>query len=203
MNIYHRYIDLPFEIKKPSMFETAGESFITYVGKEAVPAELEEWLSTFGLTLSNVSEGFYSAPNGGEVPIHNDTVTRPGEYDAVKINKTWGPEDSVTRWWKVSDESKLIEVVHDQTEINAGFAKAGITPDIECYKCYTAKPNDLTLVHEQVINKTSILNVGQLHSTYNPHPSEHRWTLSFTPLKDGKVIKFADALEIFKSCLEE
>jgi hypothetical protein len=184
------------------MFETAGKSFITYIGKEAVPEELKEWLASYNLTLSNVTEGFYSAPNGGEVPIHNDTVTKPGEHDAVKINMTWGPKDSVTRWWKVSNQDKLIEVVHNQTEVNDGFAEAGIVPDIECYKCYTADPKDLTLVHEQVIDKPSILNVGQLHSTFNPHPSEHRWTLSFTPLKDGKVIKFSDALEIFKSCLQ-
>ena len=202
MNIYHKFINLPFEIPKPKMFEDPGSSFITYVGKDAVPQGLKEWLLGFDLTLSNVIEGFYSAPNGGEVPIHNDTITKPGEHDAVKINMTWGPASSVTRWWKVKDESKLIEIVHDQTEVNDGFAKAGIVPDIECYKCYTADPTDLNLVYEQVIDRPSLLNVGQLHSTFNPDPTQHRWTLSFTPLKDGNTIPFNNAIEIFKSCLE-
>lgn len=202
MNIYHRFIDLPFEISKPKQFEQGIESFITYVGRDSVPNEMEPWLGSLGLTLSNVIEGFYSAPNGGEVPIHNDTVTKPGEHDAIKINMTWGPDSSVTRWWKTKSEDNLIEVVHDQTEVNDGFAKAGITPDIECYKCYTAEPQNLDKVHEQVINKPSILNVGQLHSTYNPDPTQHRWTISFTPLKDGKLITFNQSLEIFKSCLK-
>jgi len=202
MNIYHRFINLPFDIPKPKQFENGIESFITYVGRDNVPKEMEPWLSSFGLTLSNVIEGFYSAPNGGQVPIHNDTVTKPGEHDAIKINMTWGPEDSVTRWWQTKSEDNLIEIVHDQTEINNGFAEAGITPDIECYKCYTAEQHNLDKVHEQVINKPSILNVGQLHSTYNPDPTQNRWTISFTPLKDGKVITFNQALTIFDSCLQ-
>lgn len=202
MNIYHRFINLPFEIPRPKQFDNSIDSFITYVGRDAVPPELEPWLGTFGLTLSNVIEGFYSAPNGGEVPVHNDTITKPGEHDAIKINMTWGPQDSVTRWWKTKSDDNLIEIVHDQTEVNDGFAKAGIVPDIECYKCYSAQLHDLDLVHEQVIDKPSILNVGQLHSTYNPDPNNHRWTLSFTPLKEGKLINFDQALTIFESCIK-
>ena len=203
MNIYHRFLKLPFTINKPEQFNEAGKDFIMYVGKDVIPSEMPAWLDSLGLTLSNVIEGFYSAPNGGEVPIHSDTVTKPGEYDSVKINMTWGPANSVTKWWQVNEENNLIEIVHDQTEINKGFEQAGITPDIECYKCYSADPKNLTLVHEQVINAPSILNVGQLHSTFNPHPNEHRWTLSFTPLKDGKTIQFKDAIKIFETCLEK
>jgi len=202
MNIYHRFIDLPFEISKPKQFDNSIDSFITYVGRDAVPPELEPWLDSFGLTLSNVIEGFYSAPNGGEVPVHNDTITKPGEHDAIKINMTWGPQHSVTRWWRAKSEDNLIEIVHDETEVNNGFAEAGIVPDIECYKCYSAQLHHLDLVHEQVINQPSILNVGQLHSTYNPDPTEHRWTLSFTPLKEGKLINFDQALTIFESCIK-
>lgn len=203
MNIYHRFLKLPFTINKPEQFNEAGKDFIMYVGKDVIPPEMPAWLDSLGLTLSNVIEGFYSAPNGGEVPIHSDTVTKPGEYDSVKINMTWGPANSVTKWWQVNEENNLIEIVHDQTEINKGFEQAGITPDIECYKCYSADLKNLTLVHEQVINAPSILNVGQLHSTFNPHPNEHRWTLSFTPLKDGKTIQFKDAIKIFETCLEK
>ena len=203
MNIYHRFINVPVDIPKPKVFEKTPESFITYVGEEAVPSKFKEWINSFGLTLSNIVEGFYSGPNGGEVPIHNDTTTKPGEHDAIKINMTWGPATSVIRWWKVKNESDLVEVVHDQTEINDGFTKAGITPDIECHKCYTAESECVEKVHEVVINSPSIINVGQLHSTYNPDPNGHRWTLSFTPLKDGKIITFNNALKIFESCLKE
>ena len=59
-------------------------------------------------------------------------------------------------------------------------------PDIECYKCYSADKDDLELVYEAVINKPSLMNVGQLHDTYNPDLENSRWTLSFTLLNmDG------------------
>ena len=59
MNIYHRFINVPVDIPKPKVFEKTPESFITYVGEEAVPSKFKEWINSFGLTLSNIVEGFY------------------------------------------------------------------------------------------------------------------------------------------------
>ncbi len=36
-------------------------------------------------------------------------------------------------------DKKYIEVNHDETEINKSFEQAGIEPDIDCYKCYSAE----------------------------------------------------------------
>lgn len=205
MNKYHRFIRLPFEVDKPEMFNRPADSFISYLGNSVVPPEMPTWLESLGCTLSNIVEGFYSGPTTSKVrvPIHNDQTTRPGEFDAIKINKTWGPTDSVTRWYNVKDQSKLIEINHNKTEVNAGFAQAGVVPDIDCYRCWTSMPNNLELAFEKQITDTSILNVGQLHDTYNPDKTQMRWTISFTPLLDGRPVRFEEALEIFKDYIYE
>jgi len=204
MNIYHRYIELPFTMPKPDEFNQPGKDFISYVGQDAATPELKEWLATHNLKLSNVIEGFYTSPKGGEVPIHNDMPVKPYERDATKLNFTWGPSESVTRWWKIKDPNNYIEINHDANTINAGFEAAGIEPDIDCYKCYSARDYQCDMVYERVIDKPSILNVGQLHSTYNPDPDNDRWTLSFTLLKlDGSHLKFDEAIEKFNNIIHE
>ena len=161
-----------------------------------------EWLDKHDLKISNVIEGFFTKTQGS-IPIHNDTPIKPDVNDVCKLNFTWGPEDSTTRWWKVKDESKYIEINHDQTDVNKSFEEAGIVPDIDCYKCYSADRNDVELVYEAVINKPSLLNVGQLHDTYNPDANKSRWTLSFTLLhKDNKHCTFADAMNIFSESID-
>jgi hypothetical protein len=205
MNIYHRFIKLPFVYEKPSQFLEGSESFINYFSKEKVNHVVVDWLAKYNLRISNVVEGFYtSANNKVSVPIHNDVTVFPGVHDAVKLNFTWGPSESKTRWWQISDESKLIEVNHDTNSINEGLRQAGIEPDIQCDKCYTAKEEHLKLVHEVTVDKPSLINVGQLHSTYNPNPTEDRWTLSFTMLNNkGEHLSFNEALEVFKEVIYE
>ena len=205
MNNYHRFIDLPFDVPKPERFNKPADIFINYMGWEVVPTEMFPWLEGLGLTLSNIVEGFYSGPSGSKitVPVHNDQTTKPGEFDAVKINKTWGPPDSVTQWWNMKPNARLIEINHDHNIVNAGFAAAGITPDLDCYRCWSAHPRDLELAFEKTITKTSLLNVGQLHSVKNPNKTEMRWTLSFTPLKDNRPVLFTEAIEIFEPWLSE
>lgn len=205
MNIYHRYIKVPFTYEKPKLFEQAGHSFINYVGKEHIDPRIVNWLEEYNIEISNVVESFYtSKDNTIAVPIHNDMTIKPGVNDAVKLNFTWGPEDSKTRWWKVKEESKLLEIIHDQNEINQGFKQAGIVPDIECDRCYSARPDDVELAYEKTIDRPSLLNVGQLHSTHNPNKDMDRWTLSFTLLhQDKSHVSFNEALELFSGLLDE
>jgi hypothetical protein len=206
MNNYHRFINLPFDVPKPERFNHPADIFINYMGHEVVPAEMFPWLESLGLTLSNIVEGFYSGPNKGRkinVPVHNDQTTKPGEFDAVKINMTWGPQDSVTQWWNLKETGRLQEIRHDHNIVNQGFKAAGITPDINCYRCWTANPNDLEFAFEKTITGPSLLNVGQLHSVKNPSKDQMRWTLSFTPLKDKRPLLFTEAIEVFEPWLTE
>jgi hypothetical protein len=156
-----------------------------------------KWIESFNLKVSNVIEGFYTPAKGGILPIHNDTVNIS---NAVKINFTWGPSNSVTRWWQVIDNTNLITIHPDNSQIEA----AGIVPDIKIHSACHAKEKNCKLVHEQVINRPSLMNIGQLHSTYNPHLTEDRWTLCFTLLKPNKNhVQFDEALEIFESFIDE
>jgi len=203
-NIYHRYIQLPFTMNKPTCFDKPLENdFITYVDQSELPDELFKWLAQYNLKISNVIEGFYTKPNGGAIPIHNDTVVPPGQRDACKLNFTWGPETSTTKWYKLKSDKEYIEINHDETQINKSFQEAGIEPDIECYKCYSADENDVELIHQAVINKPSLMNVGQLHNTHNPDTIQDRWTLSLTLLKlPGDHLSFEEAMVKFKDSIE-
>ena len=183
--------------------EALENDFISYVNISELPDELFKWLAQYHLKISNVIEGFYTKPNGGAIPIHNDTVIPPGQRDACKLNFTWGPETSTTKWYKLKSDKEYVEINHDETEINKSFQEAGIEPDIECYKCYSADENDVELIHQAVINKPSLMNVGQLHNTYNPDPTQDRWTLSLTLLKlPGDHLSFEEALVKFKDSIE-
>ena len=109
-------------MSKPKCFAKSLENdFITYVDSDELPDELFKWLAQYNLKISNVIEGFYTKPKGGAIPIHNDTVIPPGQRDACKLNFTWGPDTSTTRWYKLKEDKKYIEVNHDETEINKSF----------------------------------------------------------------------------------
>jgi hypothetical protein len=197
-NIYHRYLKIPFEYSKPTLFNTKyTHANMICLPSNSIDNSAIEWIKSFNLKVSNVIEGFYTPVNGGKLPIHNDT---PTISDAVKINFTWGPENSVTRWWEVKDVSSLIPITPDNSQIES----LDITPDIEINSAFSAKEENCNLVYEQVINKPSLMNIGQLHSTYNPHTTEDRWTLCFTVLKlDNSHLQFDEALRIFKDIAYE
>ena len=96
-NIYHRYLELPFEYTKPIEFEKDLENdFITYYSKDKVQQNFLDWILKHNLKISNVIEGFFTKTNGS-IPIHNDTPIKPNEKDVCKLNFTWGPANSTTR----------------------------------------------------------------------------------------------------------
>lgn len=201
-NIYHRYLTLPFSYPKPERFNTGCKNYADLLNYDEIYPPFKEWLSGFGLTISNVLEGFYTAPNGGMVPLHSDTATIPGVHDVCKLNFTWGPDDSTTRWYKIKDESLLRRHYIDDDRINQMFHNAGIVPDIDIKYVLFADFKDVDLVYEAIINRPSLLNISQLHSTWNPSPTEHRWTLCFTLLENKQLVPFQRALEIFKDYID-
>lgn len=201
-NIYHRYLNLPFTYPKPNIFNEGSKNYTTLIDPKHVYAPFQEWVEKFGLTISNVLEGFYTPPNGGRVPLHSDTSSMPGDNDICKLNFTWGSKDSTTQWYTIKDESKIKKHYLDEAEANQKFYNAGIVPDIDITYVLFADHADAELVHEVVIDRPSLLNISQLHSTWNPSPTEHRWTLCFTLLEDKKLLSFRRALEIFKNYIE-
>lgn len=197
-NIYHRYLELPFTYPKPERFNSGCDQFTTLLTKQEIYKPFQQWVESFGLKISNILEGFYTAPNGGRVPLHADTPQTPGENDICKVNFTWGSLDSTTQWYKIKDESKIQKHYLNDADANKKFEEAGIVPDIDISYVLFADWDDADLVHEVVIDRPSLLNISQLHSTWNPSPTEHRWTLCFTLLNDDKPLTFEKAKELFK-----
>lgn len=197
-NIYHRYLNLPFAYPKPERFNYPSEKYAIILEQQKIYEPFKEFVNSFGLTISNVIEGFYTKPNGGRVPLHADTSTLPGTNDICKLNFTWGSPDSTTQWYKIKDESKLKKHYFGDEGINKKFYDAGIVPDIDISYVLFADWEDSDLVYEAVIDRPSLLNISQLHSTWNPSPTQHRWTLCFTLLENKNLLSFQRATEIFK-----
>ena len=203
-NVYHRYLNLPFQYPKPERFNNPVDNYNVLINREEIHGPFKEWIESHGLDISNVLEAFYTKPNGGRVPLHADTgYQRPGINDICKLNFTWGPLDSTTRWYRVKDDSKLINHKFGKDASNKKFYDIGIEPDIDISHIWIAEWEDVDLVHEAVIDRPSLLNISQLHSTWNPSPTEHRWTLCFTLLENGQALTFAKALQIFKDYIVE
>ena len=69
-----------------------------------------------------------------------------------------------------------------------------------------ALKEDCELVHEANTNKISLVNVGRLHSTYNPDSTQGRWTLCFVPaslnLEGRRYLTFEEAVKAFEDYIE-
>ena len=202
-NFYHRYLNLPLTYPKPERFNHPVDNYNVLMDDEEIYTPFKEWVERHGLTISNVLEAFYTKPNGGRVPLHSDTgYQRPGVNDICKLNFTWGPQNSTTRWYKVREESKLISHKFGKDASNKKFYDAGIEPDIDISHIWIAEWEDVDLVYESVIDRPSLLNISQLHSTWNPSITEHRWTLCFTLLENGQALTFERALKLFAEYIE-
>jgi len=178
---YHRYLDLPFSIKKPPIdFTVKPEWDNIDLQHKYKDKEMESWLSDLGLTCSKV-EVFYTPPHGS-VPIHADDydMKKNKADDHVKINISFGPEEASLRWWK---SSKTFLVKDASMDCTSRLTLASLEEDSE-------------MVYEVNTNFPSLVNVGELHSTHNP-TDEGRWTLCFVPCMRGRMITMSRALIIF------
>ena len=140
------------------------------------------------------TEIFYTPP-GGNLPIHCD---EPEITNHVKINKTWGPEKGVTRWW-TSNNVTVNDGREGAKEVLENFSNDTIEDfSYREHRVLVSNPNDCTLVHQANTNTPSLVNVGQLHDTHNP-TDQGRWTICFVPARENEYyIYWDEALEIYK-----
>lgn len=199
-NIYHRYLNLPFEITKPDILKTRPEQWRHEDINPWICEHLESWLNSLGL-YSCHTEVFYTPPDHGEIPIHCDDVSLDNR---AKINITYGPNTGTIRWWKSNDAKKIIG--KDAAQEMLGSEAVSDDFSERTHHNLVAHKEDCELVYEANTNKVSLVNVGQLHSTYNPDPSEGRWTLCFVPARKERTNKrhltFAEAVEVFEPYIE-
>ena len=206
MNKYHRYINLPFELERPPEAYGTLDSPRHQDLPEWRPPEVVEWLENLGLILGHV-EIFYT-PAGGEIPIHTDELYLSNQ---IKFNTTWGPEDGKIIWWEGDKEKveTLVNYLDDDVYDRFGEETVSNFSDRENgVVVVLPKKEDCVKVFEASTNRTSMVNVGQLHSTSSPEESG-RWTLCFVPHRynprtmESDYIQWDDALKIFNDYLEE
>jgi hypothetical protein len=165
-NRFHRYLkDIPFEIEKPSEFNKEHDQPIhrELAFDHASAKDMCEWVKQFGIVVGCV-EYFYTPPNGGSLSQHTDSSTF---NDMTKINITWGPVGGVIRWWQ-SDNVKSEYYTGGTDEFSEHNKSVLIADEKDC-----------TLLYEADTNNVSLVNVGILHSTFNPGTTG-RYTLCFT-----------------------
>jgi hypothetical protein len=194
-NRFHRYLNLPFEIAKPNICNEYPDDMKHLDINDYVDTNIDNWLDKLNLHVGH-TEVFYTPPNGGKLPIHSDESTLD---DHVKINITWGPEEGVMRWWKANKT----QVFTDIEDVKANYKGLDVDKADEfSHRQHTnvlALEEDCTLIYEANTNRPSLVNVGVLHSTYNP-TAQGRWTLCFVPAVKGGhgYIYWDEAQEYFK-----
>jgi hypothetical protein len=122
-------------------------------------------------------EAFYTPP-GGKIWIHGDADKIE---DFARLNFSWGPDTSELVWWEPKPGIELKPIV---TTFGVNYLRA------EEHEC--------NIIHRAVIDKPSIVQVGMLHSTWNPGPGG-RWTLAI-PLAEraeAKRVSFEMAIAMF------
>jgi len=171
-NNYHRYLNLPFEIRKPQICNVKPKDLKHYDIPNHKDDNITEFVKQFGLQIIN-TELFYT-PGGKKLPIHIDDWVKD---DHVKINISWGPKEGTTRWWNApnfteeeynSNYNSLKDLEHIKYE---NFSERQ-------HRSIILKEEECELIHEANTDKPSLVNVGTFHSSHNP-TDEGRWTLCF------------------------
>jgi hypothetical protein len=183
INNYHRYLNLPFEVARPKIFNEQSDIVKHLVVNELNYPDMDNFLFSLGLNCGCI-ECFYTPPYG-KVPIHTDHADYTNH---VKINVSWGPEEGVIQWWK----SSIVEekVINGDTENTSAY-----------HHNLWAKEEDCQLLYEVNTNRPSLVNVGVLHGTNNPTPYG-RWTLCFVPKMGYSFITWDQSMEIFKDYIK-
>lgn len=207
MNIdnLHRYIKVPFTVEKPKeFFQEFDDNKVIEVPIKSIDSKISAWFESFNLKHASLLEGFYTAPSN-KLPIHSDIVTKNTSRftfsNITKFNFTWGSDLSTTRWWVPVDPDLVKKFQQDAKDPNMQLTP-NVTDENDPPHVFL-KENQCKMIYEKVINRPSILNVGQLHSTYNP-TNNSRWTLSVMLLKKNNTcVNFNEALQIFKDVIDE
>ena len=207
-NIYHRYLKFPFEVTKHPLCNTTPKEIEHHDINPWRCSQLNKFLSNMGLMVCH-TELFYTPPGGAEIPIHADDATLDNR---AKINITYGPKRGRMRWW-LSTKTKHVTGSKEISEYTKSLMNAKIGDRFsneEQRGNLIAEKKDCELLYEASTNKISLVNVGQLHSTFNPHPTQGRWTLCFIPgshkmkYELGRShLTFEEAAEAFSQYIKE
>ena len=88
MQLYHRYLKLPFNFERPMLFDSVElkdySEFIYFKDEDLQTETILDFIDSIGLYRIQTNS-VYSAPNDG-IRIHSDT---PDLSDKVKLSFSW------------------------------------------------------------------------------------------------------------------
>ena len=200
LNNYHRYLNLPFEIRKPQICNVKPKDLKHYDIPNHKDNNISEFVKQWGLQIVN-TELFYT-PGGKKLPIHIDDWV---EDNHVKINVSWGPKEGTTRWWNAPNFT--IKEEHN-SNYKSSKSYGGVKAEdfsLKQHRSIILEEKDCKLIYEANTDKPSLVNVGTFHSSYNP-TDEGRWTLCFI-LGYNKgdwdnLVSWDKAIKIFKEFID-
>ena len=171
-----------------SQWDTEGLSWVQF-HKILEPKELNndylfEFLESLGLGTIFI-EVFYTPPKQNGM-IHSDN---PHKTEWSKLYFQFGANGSTMRWW----DSDNIQ------EVSTASGHGGDRTDKHYHgQVLIADEEDSTIIHEADLQTPHIVNVGQLHSSYNP-TSEKRFvvTLALFDLYNQRLL-WKDAMKKFE-----
>tara|TARA_R110001592_G_scaffold127338_1_gene339058 strand:+ start:2232 stop:2852 length:621 start_codon:yes stop_codon:yes gene_type:complete len=199
-NNYHRYLNLPFEIRKPQICNVKPKDLKHYDIPNHKDDNITEFVKQFGLQIVN-TELFYT-PGGKKLPIHIDDWVKD---DHVKINISWGPKEGTTRWWDAPNFTEEEEYDSNYNSLkDLDHVKYENFSDRH-HRSIILKEEECELIYEANTDKPSLVNVGTFHSSHNP-TEEGRWTLCFILgyNKDDwdNLVPWDKAIDIFKEFID-
>jgi len=199
-NKYHRYLNLPFEIRKPQICNVKPKDLKHYDIPNHKDNNISEFVKQFGLQIVN-TELFYT-PGGKKLPIHIDDWVKDNH---VKINISWGPKEGTTRWWNAPNFTEEEEYDSNYNSLkDLDHVKYENFSDRH-HRSIILKEEECELVYEANTDKPSLVNVGTFHSSHNP-TDEGRWTLCFILGYDkddwDNLVPWDKAIEMFKEFID-
>lgn len=207
MNRYHRHLNLPD--CKPNIdinqWDTNNSNWVEFHKTMRLEDLNNQNLLNLLTSLNMTSywiEVFCTPPKQKGI-IHSDNVHWS---DWAKIVFQYGAVGSTMRWWtatrtfniSTSVEQISSELLPEVTDYNVGDRNNSHYHG----RVLAAYEEDCDLKHEAEIGQSSLVNVGPLHSSYNP-TNEKRIALTvalFTP--DGERVLWDEALEKLEPYLE-
>lgn len=195
-NIYHRYLNLPFEITKPPICNIP----LKELKHQDIPYHVDENMSNFlqKLNLRVANTEVFFTPGGGKLPIHIDDWKMDNH---VKINISYGPPEGTTRWWKSLKFNNEKEYKDGGYDISSHYNIHYENFTDRHHRSIWLKEEDCELIYEASTNKPSLVNVGTFHSSYNP-TNIGRWTLCFVIGTQDDYLYWDDAVKVFQDYIE-
>jgi hypothetical protein len=206
MNRYHRFLDIRNYIPNidTSKYQTEGMRWPEFhkqlqfedLGND----KILPWLNSLGFT-SHWIEFFYTPPHDDGV-IHSDNVYYA---DWAKLIFQFGAKGSTMRWWSsdmvlrvsTSAEQVYSTVIPERSEYSVGDR----TNDHYHGQVLVSREEYCKKEYEVEIGSCGLINVGPLHSSYNP-TEDRRFTVTIALIDKNKDyehrILWDEALEAFK-----